>query len=74
MGRLILALEPRVPVMTRVNRAFKHRATRRLPRNGTRQFPDIGTGIPTEPNLHQIAREIATDPHVVQRAVLGVHQ
>ena len=65
MGRQMLALDPRVPVMARVNRAFMHRSTRWLARNGIRQFLDIGTGIPTEPNLHQVAQEIAPDARVV---------
>ncbi|MEW2494389.1 SAM-dependent methyltransferase [Streptomyces nodosus] len=65
LGRQMVALEPRVPVMARVNRAFMHRATRWLARNGIRQFLDIGTGIPTEPNLHQIAQGVAPDARVV---------
>ncbi|KUN86763.1 SAM-dependent methyltransferase [Streptomyces griseoruber] len=65
MGRQMLALDPRVPVMARVNRAFMHRATRWLAGNGIRQFLDVGTGIPTEPNLHQVAQEIAPDARVV---------
>ncbi|GHD84280.1 SAM-dependent methyltransferase [Streptomyces naganishii] len=65
MGRQMLALEPRVPVMARVNRAFMHRATRWLARNGVRQFLDVGTGIPTEPNLHQVAQQVAPDARVV---------
>ncbi|WP_371672220.1 SAM-dependent methyltransferase [Streptomyces sp. NBC_00289] len=65
MGRQMLTLDPRVPVMARVNRAFMHRATRWLARNGVRQFLDVGTGIPTEPNLHQIAQEVAADARVV---------
>ncbi|CAM5519963.1 SAM-dependent methyltransferase OS=Streptomyces tendae OX=1932 GN=GUR47_12630 PE=4 SV=1 [Streptomyces tendae] len=65
MGRQMLTLDPRVPVMARVNRAFMHRATRWLAGHGTRQFLDVGTGIPTEPNLHQVAQEIAPDARVV---------
>ncbi|MFI6487984.1 SAM-dependent methyltransferase [Streptomyces sp. NPDC050564] len=65
MGRQMLALDPRVPVMARVNRAFMHRATRWLAQNGVRQFLDIGTGIPTEPNLHQVAQRIAPDARIV---------
>ncbi|WAX82058.1 SAM-dependent methyltransferase [Streptomyces sp. KMM 9044] len=65
MGRQMLALDPRVPVMARVNRAFMQRATRWLTGQGVRQFLDIGTGIPTEPNLHQIAQGIAPDVRVV---------
>ncbi|MEU9650000.1 SAM-dependent methyltransferase [Streptomyces sp. NPDC048110] len=65
MGRQMLTLDPRVPVMARVNRAFMHRATRWLAAHGTRQFLDVGTGIPTEPNLHQVAQETAPDARVV---------
>ncbi|MET9130206.1 SAM-dependent methyltransferase [Streptomyces antibioticus] len=65
LGRQMLALDPRVPVMARVNRAFMHRATRWLARNGVRQFLDVGTGIPTEPNLHQVAQEVAPDARIV---------
>lgn len=65
LGRQMLALDPRVPVMARVNRAFMHRATRWLAGQGIRQFLDIGTGIPTEPNLHQVAQEVGPDARVV---------
>ncbi|GGX54618.1 hypothetical protein GCM10010358_05870 [Streptomyces minutiscleroticus] len=65
MGRRLLALDRRVPAMARTNRAFMHRATRWLAANGVRQFLDIGTGIPTEPNLHQIAQQAAPDSRVV---------
>ncbi|QOV39064.1 SAM-dependent methyltransferase [Streptomyces ferrugineus] len=65
MGKQMLALDPRVPVMARVNRAFMHRSTRWLAQQGVRQFLDIGTGIPTEPNLHQVAQRIAPDARVV---------
>jgi len=65
MGRQMLALDPRVPVMARVNRAFMQRATRWIAEHGVRQFLDVGTGIPTEPNLHQVAQQVAPDAGVV---------
>ncbi|MFI8003070.1 SAM-dependent methyltransferase [Streptomyces sp. NPDC086010] len=65
MGRQMLAVEPGVPVMAKVNRAFMHRATRWLTGQGIRQFLDIGTGIPTEPNLHQVAQQAAPSTRVV---------
>ena len=61
MGRQMLALDPRVPVMARVNRAFMHRSITWLAQRGVRQFLDVGTGIPTEPNLHQVAQRVAPD-------------
>ncbi|MFJ6695136.1 SAM-dependent methyltransferase [Streptomyces sp. NPDC091272] len=65
MARELLKLDARGGEMARVNRAFMHRATRRLAEDGIRQFLDIGTGIPTEPNLHQIAQAAAPDARVV---------
>lgn len=65
MGRQMLTLDPRVPVMARVNRAFMHRASRWLAAHGTRRFLDVGTGIPTEPDLHQVAQEVRPDARVV---------
>jgi O-methyltransferase involved in polyketide biosynthesis len=65
LGRQMEALEPGIKVMTKVNRAFTHRATRWLAAQGFRQFLDIGTGIPTRPNLHQVAQEIAPEARVV---------
>ncbi|NDZ81265.1 SAM-dependent methyltransferase [Streptomyces sp. SID10853] len=65
MAEQLLALDSRGKEMARVNRAFMHRATRCLAEHGVRQFLDVGTGIPTEPNLHQIAQQSAPDSRVV---------
>ncbi|WP_431036109.1 SAM-dependent methyltransferase [Streptomyces sp. P6-2-1] len=65
MGRKVLAIEPNVPVLARMNREFMRRATRWLASRGIRQFLDIGTGIPTAPNLHQIAQGVAPDARIV---------
>ncbi|MDF9810810.1 SAM-dependent methyltransferase [Streptomyces sp. SPB162] len=58
-GRAIVAF-PSALVAARANRRFMHRSTRYLASLGLTQFLDIGTGIPTPPNLHEIAQE--TDP------------
>ncbi|MET8688721.1 SAM-dependent methyltransferase [Streptomyces sp. NPDC004732] len=65
MGRQLVAMDGRVLTTARANRAFMQRATRWLASQGVRQFLDIGTGIPTEPNLHQIAQGIAPETRVV---------
>ncbi|PWI14021.1 methyltransferase [Streptomyces sp. Act143] len=66
LGRRIASLNGDAPRAARANRWFMHRATRRLVgSSGIRQFLDIGTGIPTEPNLHQIAQRVAPDARVV---------
>ncbi|MGW8575579.1 SAM-dependent methyltransferase [Streptomyces niveus] len=49
----------------RQNRAFMHRAAAWLAGNGVHQFLDIGTGIPTEPNLHQIVQRSLPTARVV---------
>jgi hypothetical protein len=49
----------------RANRAFMRRAVRFLAQSGIRQIIDIGTGIPTSPNSHQVAREVDPDVRVV---------
>ncbi|WP_406139167.1 SAM-dependent methyltransferase [Streptomyces sp. NBC_01089] len=47
------------------NRAFMHRAAGWLARNGVDQFLDIGTGIPTAPNLHQVVQAVTPAARVV---------
>jgi hypothetical protein len=49
----------------RQNRAFMHRAVAWAAGEGIDQFLDIGTGIPTEPNLHQVAQGINPRARVV---------
>ncbi|MCT9077452.1 SAM-dependent methyltransferase [Streptomyces fulvoviolaceus] len=57
---------PAIFVCAGENRAFMHRATRILAReHGIRQWLDIGTGIPTEPNLHQVAQAVVPEARVV---------
>ncbi|WP_445134419.1 SAM-dependent methyltransferase [Streptomyces sp. DW26H14] len=47
------------------NRAFMRRATTWTAQRGVTQFLDIGTGIPTEPNLHQVAQGVHPAARVV---------
>jgi hypothetical protein len=62
----VLAAFPDGETGARQNRAFMHRAVRYLAGGlGIRQFLDIGTGIPTRPNLHEVAQQIIPDARVV---------
>ncbi|MBV1938550.1 SAM-dependent methyltransferase [Streptomyces sp. BV286] len=61
----VISVFPHVSEMARTNRRFMHRATRLLAERGVRQFLDIGTGIPTQPNLHQVVQKITPDARVV---------
>ncbi|KUO19116.1 SAM-dependent methyltransferase [Streptomyces dysideae] len=57
---------PALPVHMRANRDFMQRAVRYLAEEeGIRQFLDIGTGIPTSPNIHEIAQSVAPAARVV---------
>jgi hypothetical protein len=56
---------PDTPFMARENRAFLRRAVRFLAESGIRQFIDIGSGLPTQGNVHEIAHQVAPDAHVV---------
>jgi hypothetical protein len=56
---------PQIPAAARANRAFLGRAVRFAAESGIRQFLDIGSGIPTEGNVHEIAQDVAPDAHVV---------
>ena len=65
LARRILAVDGTVMRGARANRRFMQRAVRTAAEAGIRQFLDIGTGIPTEPNLHQVAQEVAPESKVV---------
>jgi hypothetical protein len=56
---------PDTPFMARENRRFLGRAVRFLAESGVRQFIDIGSGLPTVGNTHEIAQEIIPDARVV---------
>jgi len=65
-GRQVLARWPDARVTMRANRDFLGRAVRYLAgQAGVRQFLDIGSGIPTMGNVHEIARQAAPDARVV---------
>jgi hypothetical protein len=65
-GDAIAAAFPMIRTAVLENRRFLHRAVRFLAGTaGIHQFLDIGTGIPTRPNVHEIAQGIAPDARVV---------
>lgn len=54
-----IAKYPDIPLMARENRKFLYRAVSHLAKQGYRQFVDLGSGVPTQGNVHQIAERIA---------------
>jgi SAM-dependent methyltransferase len=79
LARQIAAVEPNVRLMARANRMFLGRAVRYLAGTGISQFLDIGSGIPTQGNVHEAAGPAArvvyadVDPVAVaySRAILA---
>ncbi|MFE2725383.1 SAM-dependent methyltransferase [Kitasatospora sp. NPDC059327] len=66
MGQAIEQAVPSVKAMAKENRAFQGRAVRYLAREqGIHQFLDLGTGIPTSPNTHEIAEAVSPGTRVV---------
>ncbi|MEW2578185.1 SAM-dependent methyltransferase [Streptomyces syringium] len=60
----VIEAHPQVRLSARANRAFLRRAVREVVGGGIRQIIDVGTGIPTSPNTHEVAREVAPDVKV----------
>ncbi|WP_328379203.1 SAM-dependent methyltransferase [Streptomyces sp. NBC_00440] len=60
----LAAAAPEVRIGVRANRAFLRRAVRYVLGSGVRQILDIGTGLPTSPNVHETAREVAPDVRI----------
>ncbi len=61
----IMKIMPHAPEWVRANRRFLARAVRFVAEAGISQFVDIGTGLPTQDNVHQVARAARSDAHVV---------
>ena len=66
LAELMIQAIPNMRAMAAANRAFLSRAVRYLVGEaGIRQFLDLGTGIPTSPNVHEVAQATAPDTRVV---------
>lgn len=79
LARQVIALLPETPLIMRANRAFLQRAVKFCARKGIRQFLDLGSGIPTQGPVHEVARAIQSDTRVVyvdndEEAVLHSHE
>src|SRR5690349_12633055 len=65
VGRAITAVEPNARAIAQANRAFLGRSVRFLGQQGIDQFLDIGSGIPTQGNVHEVAQQANPDARVV---------
>jgi len=60
-----IAVTPDILPGVRANRAFLRRAVEFVAGQGIRQFLDVGTGLPTADNTHEVAQDIAAESRVV---------
>jgi S-adenosyl methyltransferase len=65
IGGRLLAVAPDTRAVARANRMFLTRAVRHVAARGVKQFLDLGTGIPTSPSVHEVARRVAPEARVV---------
>jgi SAM-dependent methyltransferase len=65
IARQVTAMVPDTALIMQANRAFLHRAVRHLVDAGMRQFLDVGSGIPTLGNVHEVAQKATPDARVV---------
>lgn len=62
----VMAKAPALKISMRANRAFMTRVAHYLAaERGVRQFLDIGTGLPTSPNLHEVVQGVAAESRIV---------
>jgi hypothetical protein len=64
-ARRIMALVPEIKDCAWANRGFHQRAARWIAGHGVRQFIDIGSGLPTVGNTHDVVRSVDTSCRVV---------
>jgi len=66
VGERVAQLFPNIVDEARISRSFLRRAVRYLAAEaGIRQFLDVGTGLPTADNTHQIAQQVAPQSRIV---------
>jgi O-methyltransferase involved in polyketide biosynthesis len=65
VGDQIRGLHPGIGDYARADRVFLGRAVRHLAEEGVRQFLDIGTGLPTVDNTHEVAQRVAPESKIV---------
>ena len=62
----MLEIHPETVLSVRANRVFLARAARYLAATeGIRQFLDIGTGLPSANNTHEVAQAVAPAARIV---------
>ncbi len=65
LARQYMQVLPDMPVIARAQRDVLHRAVRFMAEQGIDQFLDLGSGIPTVGNVHEIAQQINPEARTV---------
>jgi S-adenosyl methyltransferase len=65
LARQLLKQAPETPHVAQANRRFLGRAVEFLAEAGIRQFLDLGTGLPSGNNVHEVAQRVSSDTRVV---------
>jgi len=65
LAHRLLELHPTGAAVARLNRAFMRRAVLLMVEQGIRQFIDLGSGIPTVGNVHEVAQKAEPSCRVV---------
>jgi len=65
LGRRLLQAEPNARYIVAQNREFLGRAVSYLTRAGIQQFIDLGSGIPTQENVHEIAHSCDPEARII---------
>jgi SAM-dependent methyltransferase len=58
-------IAPDAPLRAQLNRKFLGRAVRYVAAQGVRQFLDLGAGLPTQENVHQVAQQVAAEARTI---------
>src|SRR6266540_6652683 len=64
-GEAVAQVYPEIVIMAQQSRRFLIRVVRYLAEAGVRQFLDVGTGLPTMQNTHEVAQGIAPESRIV---------
>ena len=65
LARQYMQVLPDMPIIARAQRAVLNRAVRYMAEQGIDQFLDLGSGIPTVGNVHEIAQQVNPEARTV---------
>jgi O-methyltransferase involved in polyketide biosynthesis len=58
LGKRLIGMVPSIPVTVRENKQFLRQAVTWAAEHGIAQFIDLGAGLPTSPNTHEVAQAV----------------